>query len=446
MGSLSDEASSPKHKEQTTLTLKNFLETEQAPMARLRDKNYRTLVANRIWKPKAKTKTVRAVSRFVHNEPASQSVSTAVRLIPNASVRHSSQNKRWNFLCCSRMINTALDTKAGACRIRASGSSGPLSGSGRTSPIWNGSFLQPQMNDTFCLLPLPPEVPLRLSVSDSLSSCSTASPSLAVPSSPVSSVCFTVEASLTRVLFSGYSSEPKPLPAPPNNRSSLREFSFEELERACHNFHRDFRIRDGDVAGPVYRGTVETNFNNEKVNVDVTRFVSASSHSLKKWRAQVNSLARMAHPHLCKIVGFCSENAIRKDGSAEYIKERLLVYETAANGGLDGLLYKRTDRDPLDWPNRIRIALGTCQGLAYLHERTSKKVQLKSFALQSMEMSLVSVYSDGLSFFLSCRSFTRTSTHPTFRLMKISMQSCPIMAFQEFPADNIAWTTYQHLI
>lgn len=49
--------------------------------------------------------------------------------------------------------------------------------------------------------------------------------------------------------------------------------------------------------------------------------------------------------------------------------EKLLVYDYLPNGSLSALLHggRGSGRTSLDWDNRMRIALGTARGLAYLH-------------------------------------------------------------------------------
>lgn len=69
----------------------------------------------------------------------------------------------------------------------------------------------------------------------------------------------------------------------------------------------------------------------------------------------------MEHPNLVKLVGYCAEDDERGI-------QRLLVYEYMARGSLEDYLF-RTDHPVLSWEQRLRIILGSAQGLTYLHEQ-----------------------------------------------------------------------------
>lgn len=70
-------------------------------------------------------------------------------------------------------------------------------------------------------------------------------------------------------------------------------------------------------------------------------------------------LSHLVHPHLVKLIGYCS------DGD-----QRLLVYEYMPSGSLENhlLVDLLPGKPPLDWSTRIKVALQAAQGLEYLHE------------------------------------------------------------------------------
>jgi serine/threonine protein kinase len=81
--------------------------------------------------------------------------------------------------------------------------------------------------------------------------------------------------------------------------------------------------------------------------------------SFKEFKMQVNTLASLQHPNLCKLIGFHAK---------EESSERMLVYELLHHGSLDRLLFGRPDGCFMDWATRLKVALGAAKGLAFLHD------------------------------------------------------------------------------
>ncbi|KAF5945309.1 hypothetical protein HYC85_015537 [Camellia sinensis] len=84
--------------------------------------------------------------------------------------------------------------------------------------------------------------------------------------------------------------------------------------------------------------------------------LSACKLSEKQFRLEMNRLGELRHPNLVPLLGFC----VVED-------ERLLVYKHMPNGTLYSLLHCGVGNGSLDWPGRLRIALGAARGLAWLH-------------------------------------------------------------------------------
>lgn len=80
---------------------------------------------------------------------------------------------------------------------------------------------------------------------------------------------------------------------------------------------------------------------------------------LKEFINEINTLATLQHPNLCELLGFHA-----REGS----DPKMLVYERLYHGSLDRLLYGRSDKPPLDWNTRMKIALCAARGLTFLHE------------------------------------------------------------------------------
>jgi serine/threonine protein kinase len=74
---------------------------------------------------------------------------------------------------------------------------------------------------------------------------------------------------------------------------------------------------------------------------------------------EVNTLANLQHPNLCKLLGFYASDSS---------EPRMLVYERLSNGSLDRLLFGKSAGPSIDWNTRIKIAICAAQALTFLHE------------------------------------------------------------------------------
>ncbi|KAI4297383.1 hypothetical protein L6164_037277 [Bauhinia variegata] len=89
--------------------------------------------------------------------------------------------------------------------------------------------------------------------------------------------------------------------------------------------------------------------------IAVKRFYDSKSFK-KQFDLEVMILGKYRHRNILPLVGFCIEKDARK--------ERILVYSYMSNGRLSDWL---SDGKRLEWPMRVRIALGIARGLSWLH-------------------------------------------------------------------------------
>ncbi|KAI3697502.1 hypothetical protein L6452_30584 [Arctium lappa] len=129
-----------------------------------------------------------------------------------------------------------------------------------------------------------------------------------------------------------------------------RWFSYDELKKCTSNFSGDNQIGSGGY-GKVYRGMIPGG-----QVVAIKRAQQASRQGGLEFKTEIELLSRVHHKNLVGLVGFCFEQG-----------EQMLVYEFMPNGTLRDSLTGKSEIY-IDWKRRLRIALGSARGLAYLHE------------------------------------------------------------------------------
>lgn len=128
--------------------------------------------------------------------------------------------------------------------------------------------------------------------------------------------------------------------------------SYAELCKATDNFREDNIIGEGK-SGTMYKATLQNGW------FLAVKRLSGSPQFESQIVSELLALARMRHDNLIPLLGFCMEN-----------NERLLVYKHMSNGNLhDCLQPVQGEAKILEWPVRIKIAMGVARGLAWLHHK-----------------------------------------------------------------------------
>ncbi|KAK7390219.1 hypothetical protein VNO78_25518 [Psophocarpus tetragonolobus] len=165
-----------------------------------------------------------------------------------------------------------------------------------------------------------------------------------------------------------------PLPLPPTGL--IRNFTFEEIAAACHNFSSD-RCMSERFSSTIYSASFGDDASSaKKFEASVTRLHS-STQGLKEFINDVTTLASLPHPNLCKLLGFHA-----RDGS----EPRMLVYERLCHGSLDCLLFGRSNGPSIDWNSRMKIAICAAQGLTFLHEEGPFQAMYNEFSAANIQI------------------------------------------------------------
>ncbi|KAG6651768.1 hypothetical protein CIPAW_06G135600 [Carya illinoinensis] len=144
----------------------------------------------------------------------------------------------------------------------------------------------------------------------------------------------------------------------PENIGWGRWYSLNELEIATRGFAVENVIGEGGY-GIVYRGVLQ-----DGSVVAVKNLHNNKGQAGKEFKVEVEAIGKVRHKNLVGLIGYCAEGA-----------QRMLVYEYIDNGNLEQWLHGDVGPvSPLTWDIRMRIAIGTAKGLAYLHEGLEPKV------------------------------------------------------------------------
>ncbi|WMV48646.1 hypothetical protein MTR67_042031 [Solanum verrucosum] len=149
-----------------------------------------------------------------------------------------------------------------------------------------------------------------------------------------------------------------------NVNISAEVFTFRELAHATDNFNPEFLVGEGGF-GRVYKGHLKRT---DQV-VAVKQLDRNGVQGNREFLAEVLNLSLINHPNLVNLIGYCA------DGN-----QRILVYEFMQNGSLeDHLLDFPSNKKPLDWHTRMKIAKGAAQGLEYLHDIANPPIIYRDF-------------------------------------------------------------------
>ncbi|KAJ4967178.1 hypothetical protein NE237_019027 [Protea cynaroides] len=132
---------------------------------------------------------------------------------------------------------------------------------------------------------------------------------------------------------------------------SYREFTADEIRSATDNFSEHLKLKKRGDQMNSFRGRL----NHMAIAIELQASLTALSQ--EEFRAKMELLSQIRHPHLVSIIGACPDL-------------RCIVFECMHNDCLQDILFS-TQRNPnsraLRWNARIRIAAEVSLGLGFLH-------------------------------------------------------------------------------
>ncbi|XP_043708326.1 receptor-like cytosolic serine/threonine-protein kinase RBK2 isoform X2 [Telopea speciosissima] len=138
-------------------------------------------------------------------------------------------------------------------------------------------------------------------------------------------------------------------------KPSWRNFTLSELQIATNNFSSENLIGKGGYA-EVYKGCLQ---NGQLIAIKrLTR--GTSEERTAAFLSELGIIVHVNHPNTAKLIGYGVEGGMH------------LVLELSPHGSLSSLLHGSEEK--LEWGIRYKIALGSAEGLLYLHEICQKRI------------------------------------------------------------------------
>ncbi|CAI7840944.1 unnamed protein product, partial [Closterium sp. NIES-53] len=128
------------------------------------------------------------------------------------------------------------------------------------------------------------------------------------------------------------------------------QFTLQQLVKATDNWAPENMLGKGGF-GTVYKGCSPQG---------QLWAVKRSIVMTNEFETEVRAMASLHHVNLVRLLGFCQDQNVETGK-----QEQILVYEFVANRDLHHHIYKTSN--PLSLRQRLRLAQGAAEGLAYLH-------------------------------------------------------------------------------
>ncbi|KAL3630306.1 hypothetical protein CASFOL_023290 [Castilleja foliolosa] len=198
--------------------------------------------------------------------------------------------------------------------------------------------------------------------------------------------------------YSGqYPSHMQPLSPNVGGYGAKSPFTYDELAAATNGFS------EANILGQGGFGYVHKGFLPNGKEVAVKSLKSGSGQGEREFQAEVEIISRVHHRYLVSLVGYCIAG-----------EQRMLVYEFVQNKTLEFHLHAK-GQPVMDWASRLRIAVGSAKGLAYLHEDCHPRIIHRD--IKAANILLDSNYEAKVADFGLAKLSSDNYTHVSTRVM-----------------------------
>eukprot|EP00873_Tetraselmis_striata_P018748 jgi/Tetstr1/439012/TSEL_027504.t1 len=132
-----------------------------------------------------------------------------------------------------------------------------------------------------------------------------------------------------------------------------REYLYAFLASTCDNFAEERLLGSGGF-GKVYRGALP-----DGTDIAIKRLDDNSMQGHTQFLVEIRTMMDCSHPNVLRLVGFCRQ-----------VGHRCIVSELMPGGSLADVLRKANEPGnavELPWKRRVKLALDSARGMAYLH-------------------------------------------------------------------------------
>ncbi|KAL6629053.1 hypothetical protein ACP70R_028818 [Stipagrostis hirtigluma subsp. patula] len=206
--------------------------------------------------------------------------------------------------------------------------------------------------------------------------------------------------------------------------TTWRIFSLKELQSATNNFNYDNKLGEGGF-GSVYWGQLW-----DGSQIAVKRLKSWSNKAETEFAVEVEILARVRHKSLLSLRGYCAEG-----------QERLIVYDYMPNLSLHSHLHGQHAAEcRLDWERRMKIAIDSAEGIAYLHHyatphiihrdvKASNVLLDSNFQARVADFGFAKLIPDGATHVTTKVKGTLGYLAPEYAMLGKASESCDVFSF-----------------
>ncbi|KAL2578010.1 hypothetical protein AAZV13_16G172500 [Glycine max] len=133
--------------------------------------------------------------------------------------------------------------------------------------------------------------------------------------------------------------------------------TFDDIMRVTDNLNEKYIVGYG-ASSTVYKCVLKNSR-----PIAIKRLYNQHPHSSREFETELETIGSIRHRNLVTLHGY----ALTPNGN-------LLFYDYMENGSLWDLLHGPSKKVKLDWEARMRIAVGTAEGLAYLHHDCNPRI------------------------------------------------------------------------